>query len=89
MATLSHRTQLLLDDERHRLLEEEAARTGRSVASLVREAIDARYRLAEHDASRRGAGVELLNAPRPEGREPDWSEVERDLLDSRVAPDLR
>ena len=89
MPELSHRTQLLLDDERHRLLEEEAARTGRSVASLVREAIDARYRLAEHDAMRRYAATQLLNAPRPEGREPDWSEVERDLLDSRAASDLR
>jgi predicted DNA-binding protein len=46
MSTLSHRTQLLLDDERHRRLEEEARRTGRSIASLVREAIDARYDLA-------------------------------------------
>lgn len=88
MSTLSHRTQLLLDDERHRRLEEEARRTGRSVASLVREAIDVRYQLAGQTAGRRRAAAALLDAPRPAGREPDWSEVERELLDSRVASDL-
>jgi len=88
MSTLSHRTQLLLDDERHRRLEEEARRTGRSIASLVREAIDARYQLAEQTAGRQRAAGVLLDAPRPAGREPDWAEVERELLDSRVAPDM-
>ncbi len=88
MSTLSHRTQLLLDDERHRRLEEEARRTGRSIASLVREAIDARYQLAEQTAGRRRAATALLDAPRPAGPEPDWAEVERELLDSRVAPDM-
>jgi predicted transcriptional regulator len=85
MPALSHRTQLLLDDERHRRLEEEARRTGRSVASLVREAIDARYELARQSAGRRQAAAVLLDAPRPNDREPDWAEVERDLLDSAVA----
>jgi len=88
MSTLSHRTQLLLDDERHRRLEEEARRTGRSIASLVREAIDARYQLAEQTAGRQRAAGVLLDAPRPADREPDWAEVERELLDSRVAPDM-
>jgi predicted LPLAT superfamily acyltransferase len=87
-STLSHRTQLLLDDERHRRLEEEARRTGRSIASLVREAIDARYELAQQGAGRRRAAATLLAAPRPSGPEPDWAEVERELLDSAVAPDL-
>lgn len=87
MSTLSHRTQLLLDDERHRLLEEEARRTGRSVASLVREAIDTRYELAQQGAGRRQAAAALLDASRPADPEPDWAEVERELLDSRAAPD--
>lgn len=85
MSTLSHRTQLLLDDERHRRLEEEARRTGRSVASLVREAIDARYRLAEQTDHRLRAAAALLEAPRPTDPEPDWAEVERELLDSRAS----
>ena len=88
MSTLSHRTQLLLDDERHRRLEEEARRTGRSIASLVREAIDARYELTRQSAGRREAAAMLLEAPRPSDPEPDWAEVERDLLDSAAAPDM-
>jgi predicted DNA-binding protein len=88
MSTLSHRTQLLLDDERHRRLEEEARRTGRSVASLVREAIDARYQLAEQTDDRRRAAGALLDAPRPSDAEPDWAEVKRDLLNSTGAADL-
>lgn len=88
MSTLSHRTQLLLDDERHRRLEEEARRTGRSVASLVREAIDARYELAQQGAGRRRAAAVLLDGPRPLDPEPDWAEVERELLDSVAAPDM-
>jgi hypothetical protein len=88
MSTLSHRTQLLLDDERHRLLEQEARRTGRSIASLVREAIDVRYESARRDAGRSRAAAVLLRAPRPSDPEPDWAEVERELLDSAAAPDL-
>jgi Ribbon-helix-helix protein, copG family len=88
VSTLSHRTQLLLDDERHGRLEEEARRTGRSVASLIREAIDARYELEAQTAGRRLAAAALLGAPRPAGVEPDWAEVERELLDS-AAPGVR
>jgi hypothetical protein len=88
MPRLSHRTQLLLDDERHRRLEEEAHRSGRSVASLVREAIDARYELVQQSTSRRHAAAVLLDAPRPSDPEPDWAEVERDLLDSTAAADI-
>lgn len=88
MSTLSHRTQLLLDDERHRRLEEEARRTGRSVASLVREAIDARYELAQQSAGARRAAAVLLDAPRPGDPEPDWAEVERELLDSTAPADM-
>ena len=88
MSNLSHRTQLLLDDERHRRLEEESRRTGRSIAALVREAIDARYELARQSTGRRRAAAELLSAPRPSDPEPDWVEVERELLDSVAAPDM-
>ena len=86
MSTLSRRTQLLLDEERHRRLQEEGRRTGRSIASLVREAIDARYELAQQSAGRRRAAAALLDAPRPADPEPDWTDVERELLDSSAAP---
>lgn len=85
MSTLSRRTQLLLDEERHQRLAEEAQRTGRSIGALVREAIDVRFDLEERAERRRTAAGELLRAPRPSDPEPDWSEVERELLDSSPA----
>jgi predicted DNA-binding protein len=86
MSTLSRRTQLLLDEERHRRLEDEARRTGRSIGALVREAIDVRFDLEEEAERRRTAATELLKAPRPADPEPDWAEVERELLDSTALP---
>lgn len=86
MSTLSRRTQLLLDEERHRRLEDEARRTGRSIGALVREAIDVRFDLEEQSERRRAAATELLKAPRPSDPEPDWAEVERELLDSTASP---
>jgi predicted DNA-binding protein len=81
MANLSHRTQLLLDDERHRRLEREARRTGRSVASLIRDAIDLRFGTDEQSERRHAAAERLLAAPRPSEAEPEWAELERQLLD--------
>ncbi len=85
MSALTRRTQILLDEERHRRLEEEASQTGRSVAAIIREAID--LRLGEADRARRRleAGRRLLAAPRSAGheREPDWREVKSDLYDAR------
>lgn len=37
------RTQISLTHEERRLLDREAARTGRSISSLIREAVSARY----------------------------------------------
>lgn len=85
ISTLSRRTQLLLDDERHRRLEEEARRTGRSIGSLVREAIDVRFDLREQTERHREAAAELLAAPRPADPEPDWPDIERELLDSTAS----
>lgn len=39
-------------------------------------------------ADRPGAAAALLAAPRPGDCEPDWSVVERELLDSKAATDL-
>jgi hypothetical protein len=74
--------QLLLDEERHRRLAEEASRTERSISSLVREAIDVRFELEEQVARRGAAAAELLTAPRPADPEPDWDRIERELLDA-------
>jgi predicted DNA-binding protein len=85
MSALTRRTQILLDEERHRRLEEEASQTGRSVASIIREAID--LRLGEGDRAQRRveAGRRLLASVPPEGdaHKPDWEDVEGDLYDER------
>lgn len=43
MSLLERRLQILLDQERYAKVEEEAARSGRSVAAVIREAIDVRF----------------------------------------------
>ena len=77
--SLTRRTQLLLDEARYERLQAEADSTGRSVAAVIREAID--ERLARDDERRREAGRRLLEAPRPTDPEPDWDDVKPDLLD--------
>jgi hypothetical protein len=80
--SLTHRTQILLDDERHALLRRRSAVTGRSVGDLIREAID--RQLADADADERAAAsareraLEGFLAADPMPVE-DWSEVEREL----------
>lgn len=60
MSMLARRLQVLIDDERHRRLEAEAARRGVSVAVLVREALDAVYPSTTEE--RRAAGDRILAA---------------------------
>lgn len=82
MHMLNRRTQLLLDDERYARLDARARATGRSVAAVIREAIDAK--LAEHDddSARQAAGAWLLSQAAPDAPEPDWSESKRTMLDA-------
>jgi hypothetical protein len=78
MAHLTRRMQILLDEDRYRRLEEQAAHSGRSVASVIRDGIDLQLG-TEVDARRRlEAGRRFLAEPMPSGydREPDWEEVE-------------
>jgi hypothetical protein len=82
MSRFSHRMQLLLDEERRRRLEHEARRTGRSVASLIREAIDMRLGLGGEAKRRREAAERLLATPRPGGREAEWPAVDQELQDA-------
>jgi hypothetical protein len=60
MSMLTRRLQVLIDEERHRRLEVEAARRGVSVAVLVREALDAAY--PGTVAERRAAADRILHA---------------------------
>ena len=72
---------MLLDAERHRRLEQEARRTGRSVAALIREAIDMRLGLGGEAKSRREAAARLLATPCPEDSEPEPIDLGGELLD--------
>lgn len=60
MSMLSHRLQVLIDDDRFERLQTEAAQQRVPVAVLVREAIDAAYPAT--DAARRAAGTAVLDA---------------------------
>ena len=75
--SLTRRLQVLVDPERHAALEREAARTGRSVGAVVREALDERLGLTAPHAH--GAGARLLAAPPAPVGEPDGLAAERRL----------
>jgi len=81
MSLMERRLQLLLDRHRFSLVEAEAARTGRSVAAVIREAIDWRF---SSDASvRMSAARQLLAMSEdPEGEEPDWAESKTAMADA-------
>lgn len=75
--SLSRRLQVLVDDERYERLATESERTGASIGTLVRDAIDARY--ASRWPSPEEAGRRLLDAePMPVD---DWAHVKRELDD--------
>lgn len=75
MLMLTHRLQILIDDERHARITETAKERGVSVATVVREAID--RGLAGADERRRGAARRLLSAP--EMPVPEVDELKREL----------
>jgi predicted DNA-binding protein len=60
MSMLTRRVQILIDEERYARLEETARSTNRSVAALIREAIDRLY--AGDARERRRAADEILAA---------------------------
>lgn len=83
---MERRLQLLLDRQRYALVEREAASSGRSVAAVIREAID--YRFGADPDERMRAGRRLLASATRTGRpsevesEPDWEDTKRALEDS-------
>lgn len=60
MSTMERRLQLLLDQERYDRVAAESARSGRSVAAVIREAIDMRFPDLDDDR-RRHAAQRLLD----------------------------
>ena len=80
-ASLTRRTQLLLDDELHRRLRESAAQRGISMGALIREAIDEK-RSSTQDA-RAQAIQKLLDAkPMPVD---DWPVMKRQMIEDMNA----
>lgn len=78
---LSERLQILLDPEQRRRLEREAAARGTSVASLVRQAIDAAF--PSTTAERRAAADRILGAQPMAVPDPGELLVELDELRGR------
>ncbi len=77
---LDQRLQVLIDEDRLSRLRRESERTGAPIGAIVRAAID--DRLGDDDAVRRAAARALLAEPPLEGgREPDWEDVKREMLD--------
>ncbi len=82
MSILERRLQILLDQARYSKVEEEAARSGRSVAAVIREAIDLRF--APGASARSAAAADFLamtGSPTEPGEE--WSDAK-----SAMAADL-
>lgn len=79
---MEKRLQLLLDQERYDRVAGEAARSGRSVAAVIREAIDMRFADAEADARRAAAGASFLAmTAEPDLEEPamSWPEIKAEM----------
>lgn len=74
---LDRRVQILLEARQYEVLEREARRTGTSVASLIRAALDRVYLAG--DSNRADAGRRLLAAePMPVE---DWETMKMAMLD--------
>lgn len=78
--------QILLDNDRYERLEREARESGRSVASLVREAIDLRF--SSGQGVRTAAGRRLMAEFTDDAEaEPSWAQSKAELesdLDARL-----
>ncbi len=76
VSTYGRRLQLLLDEHRFERVQHEANASGRSLAAVIREAIDLRFERDDDQPSRTAAARVLLESSvgiedRPE---PDWEE---------------
>lgn len=82
MHMLTRRTQILLDEDRHRRLERRSAETGASIGALVREAIDVAFPEVRSDRERSARA--LLSAdPMPVQ---DWAELKEELASMHDPP---
>ncbi len=89
MSLLERRLQLLLDAGRYERVAAEAERSGRSVAAVIREAIDLRFPDAGDDGRARAAAVLLdltVAEPTAPGLDPaELKQAYADELDRKLA----
>lgn len=87
MSVMDKRLQLLLDRARYARVEAEAQKSGRSVAAVIREAIDVRF--PNDETKVQAAIVRFLAATaEPSGVEPDWAETKAEMeqeLDAKLS----
>lgn len=90
MSPMERRLQLLLDSERYARVEAEARASGRSVAAVIREAIDYRFNVDVEAARRREATPRFLQVASQSDHEPqptDWGAI-REAMDDELAAKL-
>jgi plasmid stability protein len=85
MPSLTHRTQLLLDDDLHRRLRETAAQRGISMGALIREAVDEKLSRVQDDRAR---AIDELLAAEPMEVE-DWPVMKKQMLEDRYGKVLK
>jgi N-acetylmuramoyl-L-alanine amidase len=78
MGTMTRRLQILIDDARYAILERESQRTGRAVAELIRDAVDARYGV-DRDVRQAAYAVVMAAAPMPVE---EWATMKEELVDT-------
>lgn len=89
MSTMERRLQLLLDQARYARVEAEARASGRSVAAVIREAIDYRFDVDAEAARRVEAARRFLELAQGTHGEPpvDWAATKR-AMDDELAGKL-
>ena len=76
---LTHRLQLLLDEDRYQRLTEEAKRRDVSVAAVIREAIDRSLAFPESRAERRRRAIDAILAAAPMPVPDDPEDLRREI----------
>lgn len=86
MSVMERRLQLLLDRDRFERVQDEATRSGRSVAAVIREAIDVRFS-TEDDANRRASLSLFLEGTEGRDDEPgeSWADIKASLEEDLAA----
>lgn len=79
MRMFSERTQVLLSREQRERLERMAAREGRSVGSVIREAIESYTAVGPQGRTEAAEALIAMNVPIG-----DWEEMEAEIAASRV-----